>query len=326
MGSYKSSKLGEFELINWIEQQVGQSEILSLAIGDDCAIQKQQDNRDLLTSVDLLIEEVHFKRHWTSLYNLGRKSAAVNLSDIAAMGGTPQALYLGIGRPQDIDDLGLKEFISGFIYEAQLHGAELAGGDTCASKSGLIISVTVQGVVVAGEAICRHGASLGDAIYVSGTLGDSALALRRLLADKPVDDYLAGRFHLPTPRVELGQILANRQMATAMLDLSDGLVSDLGHILKSSGIGAEIELDCIPLSPQFRQALKSDPALIDLALAGGEDYELVFTSPVKDLAEQITVLPGVTRIGTVSQQLELHFRQADGQLYCCGSGGFDHFG
>jgi thiamine-monophosphate kinase len=321
----ETNKLSEFELISWIEQQTGKSELLSLGIGDDCAIQRQNTDWDLLTSTDLLIEDIHFKRQWTTLYNLGRKAAAVNISDIAAMGGVPVTLYLGIGRPQEISDLDMKEFIAGFIYEGQLHGAELAGGDTCASKGGLMISVTVQGQVAHGEAICRKGASFGDAIYVSGTLGDSALALKKLLAGESVDKYLSGRFHLPTPRVELGRTLAARQIATAMLDLSDGLVSDLGHILKASGIGAEIELDSIPLSQEFRQAMEDDATLIDLALAGGEDYELIFTSPLKDLADQPELLPGISRIGAVCQQQELRLRQADGKLYQCQSGGFDHF-
>jgi thiamine-monophosphate kinase len=301
----ETNKLSEFELISWIEQQTGKSELLSLGIGDDCAIQRQNTDWDLLTSTDLLIEDIHFKRQWTTLYNLGRKAAAVNISDIAAMGGVPVTLYLGIGRPQEISDLDMKEFIAGFIYEGQLHGAELAGGDTCASKGGLMISVTVQGQVAHGEAICRKGASFGDAIYVSGTLGDSALALKKLLAGESVDKYLSGRFHL--------------------LDLSDGLVSDLGHILKASGIGAEIELDSIPLSQEFRQAMEDDATLIDLALAGGEDYELIFTSPLKDLADQPELLPGISRIGAVCQQQELRLRQADGKLYQCQSGGFDHF-
>jgi len=321
-----NNNLSEFELISWIEEQTGKSELLSLGIGDDCAIQRQNTDCDLLTSTDLLIEDVHFRRQWTSLYNIGRKAAAVNISDIAAMGGVPVTMYLGIGRPQEISDLDMKEFISGFIYEVQLHGAELAGGDTCASRGGLMISVTVQGQVAHGEAICRKGASLGDAIYVSGTLGDSALALKKLLADEPVDEYLGGRFHLPTPRVALGRTLSARQIATSMLDLSDGLVSDLGHILKASGIGAEIELESLPLSHAFQQALDGDATLIDLALAGGEDYELVFTSPLKDLADQPDLLPGVSRIGVVCQQQELHLRKADGELYRCQSGGFDHFG
>lgn len=326
MVSNRDLKLGEFELIDWIERQAGSSEVLSLGIGDDCAIQRQDTEYDLLTTTDLLLEDVHFKRKWTTYYNLGRKSAAVNLSDIAAMGGTPQSIYLGLGRPADVGDLDMKEFISGFVYELQLHGAVLAGGDTCSSKAGLMVSVTAQGAVARGDAVCRTGASCGDAVYVSGTLGDSALALRRLLAGKEVDSALEERFHLPTPRIELGKILAQKQWATAMLDLSDGLISDLGHILRASAVGAEIEVDRLPLSPAFRRELERDAGLIDLALAGGEDYELVFTSPLKDLADQPELLPGVTRIGTIGNQPGLVLKRADGRDYHCSQGGFDHFG
>lgn len=319
-------KLTEFELIDWIEKEAGFSEDLSLGIGDDCAISRQREDCDLLTTTDLLIEDVHFRREWTTFYNLGRKAAAVNLSDIAAMGGTPRALFLGLGRPADVSDLDMKEFISGFIYELRIHGAVLAGGDTCSSKTGLMISVTAQGTVARGDAICRNGASLGDAIYVSGTLGDSALALRKLLAGEHVERQLAERFNLPTPRIELGKTLARKQLATAMLDLSDGLTADLGHILDASAVGAEIEIESLPLSEPFRRALNSDERVIDLALAGGEDYELVFTSPLKDLAEQPEFLPGITRIGTIVQERDLILRQSDGHRYRCRLGGFDHFG
>lgn len=318
-------RLSEFELIEWIRQQAGGSWSLDLGIGDDCAINKIAPEYDLLTSTDLFIEGVHFKREWTTLYNLGRKAAAVNISDIAAMGGAPQALFLGIGRSSQITDQETQELISGFIFEAQRHGAVLAGGDTCGSSGPLIMAVTVQGQVAEGEAICRHGASYGDAIYVSGTLGDSSLALQQLQAGRSPESYLAQRFHLPTPRVGLGQILSAKQIATAMLDVSDGLLADLGHILSASQVGAELELDNLPLSESFRQELQKNSSLLDLALSGGEDYELVFTSPVKDLANQPNLPIPVTRIGLITQGHELRLRQSDGQLYQCQREGFDHF-
>ena len=188
-----------------------------------------------------------------------------------------------------------------------------------------MISVTVQGSIAAGEAVCRKGASYGDAIYVSGWLGDSALALDMLQSGKQPGEYLAGRLHTPSPRVELGKKLAGRQQATAMLDISDGLLADLGHILTASGVGAEIELASLPLSPVFQQAMKDDASLIELALAGGEDYELVFTSPLKDLSDQADLNPPVTRIGAICQQPGIRIRRADGELYYCRRGGFDHF-
>lgn len=325
MDVHEIKKLGEFELIEWIRQQTAVSDYLIQGIGDDCAIEEPSPEHDLLTSTDLFIEGVHFKREWTTLYNLGRKAAAVNISDIAAMGGTPRALFLGIGRSSQVSDRETQELISGFIYETQRHGAVLAGGDTCGSPGPLIIAVTVQGRVTGGEAICRQGASYGDAVYVSGSLGDSSLALQQLQAGQVPEPYLAQRFHLPVPRVELGQILSAKQIATAMLDVSDGLLADLGHILSASHVGAELELDKLPLSASFQQLMQKDTSLLDLALAGGEDYELVFTSPLKDLADQPNLPTPVARIGVITQEPGIRIRRPDGQLYQCQRGGFDHF-
>jgi len=326
MSETNKKMLGEFDLIRWINEQSGKGDHLALGIGDDCAVQPQVAGQELLTSTDLLIEGVHFKREWTTLYDLGRKAAAVNISDVAAMGGTPQSLFLGIGRPADLDDRHLKEFIMGFIAEVRKHGAVLAGGDSCGSPGPLMISVTVQGTVAQGDAIYRHGASYGDAVYVSGTLGDSAMTLQGLLRGEPVEACLATRFHTPEPRVKLGEKLAMSGWATAMLDISDGLVADLGHILEASGVGAEIELARLPLSEAFQAELKRNPGLIDLALAGGEDYELVFTSPLKDLDTQRDFCPAVSRIGVISQEPGLRIRRDDGEIYQCRRKGFDHFG
>lgn len=321
----KKAGLKEFELIRWIQQQTGCPSYLTMGIGDDCSIQPQQEGQDLLTSTDLFIEGVHFRREWSSWFDLGRKAAAVNISDIAAMGGTPQSLFLAIGRPREMSDAEVKEFISGFLAEVEIHGAVLAGGDTCSSSGPLLISVTVQGTVAATDAVCREGASYGDAIYVSGSLGDSALALQLLGKGQQPDNYLAGRFHTPTPRVALGQELSKRQLATAMLDVSDGLLADLDHILTASAVGAELDLEKIPLSKPFQNALSEDFSLIDLALAGGEDYELVFTSPLKDLNSQIEMECAVTQIGIISLEPGLRVRQKGGELYHCQRGGFDHF-
>lgn len=325
MSEQNSKRLGEFGLIQWIRERAKKQEHLLFGIGDDCSVQQCRPGMDLLTSTDLLIEDIHFKRQWTSLFDLGRKSAAVNISDIAAMGGRPESLYLSIGRPQSVSDTEIEEFINGFLVETEAYGAALAGGDTSASPGPLIISVTVQGAIARGDAIYRQGASYGDAIYVSGQLGDSALALELLQRGLQPDEELAKRFHTPSARVDVGRKLAERQQATAMLDISNGLLADLGHILAASGVGAEIEVARLPLSQSFRRALDEDAGLFDLVLAGGEDYELVFTSPLKDLAEQLGNEPGVTRVGTISQEPGIRIRQPDGGLYQCRRGGFDHF-
>ncbi len=316
---------GEFELIRWIQQQAGDDDRMLCAIGDDCSIDQLPTGKQLLTSNDLLIEDIHFNRAWTSLFDLGRKSVAVNLSDIAAMGGKPRALYLGIGRPKHLGEHDLKDFVRGFLYEAKRHDVILAGGDTCGSPGPLIISVTVQGQVSAGRAVLRQGAGCGDAIYVSGTLGDSALALQLLRAEQTPPAPLVQRFNTPAARLGVGQYLGENDLATAMLDVSDGLLADLDHLLRASGVGAEVMISTLPLSEAFRSALAQDPALIDLALAGGEDYELLFTSARHDLDKSPVPAPGVVKIGTIRAGSGVVVRQDNGDTYRCRRRGFDHF-
>ncbi|HEY5672312.1 MAG TPA: thiamine-phosphate kinase [Malonomonas sp.] len=321
----KPVSLTEFELIRQIQQQVGPAEHLVLGIGDDCAIQRQTENQQLLTSTDLLIEGVHFDLRWTSLEELGRKSVAVNVSDIAAMGGTPQSLFLGVACPQRLSSADLQQFTAGFLSEAGKYSVVLAGGDTCRSPGPLLISVTVQGCCESGRAILRSGAAVGDAIYVSGTLGDSALALQQLQRGETPPAQLALRHHRPQARVALGAQLARQQLASAMLDVSDGLLGDLEHILAASAVGAIIELDRIPLSDAFRAEQQRNPRLLDLALTGGEDYELLFTSRCQDLDQRAELSPAVTRVGSITVAPGIQCRQADGSLYQCQRGGYDHF-
>ena len=321
----KLHSLGEFGLIRQIQQQAGEAEHLVLGIGDDCAIQQQDSGQELLTSTDLLIEGVHFNRQWIGMEDLGRKSVAVNVSDIAAMGGTPKSLFLAVACPAEISVVELEALIAGFLAETAAYGAILAGGDTCRSSGPLMISVTVQGTVAKGKAIRRSGARPGDSIYVSGCLGDSALALEMLQQGRLPDESLLKRHHTPKARVALGQFLSARQLASAMLDVSDGLLADLQHILDASGVGAEIELACLPLSEAFAGELKSAPQLIDLALAGGEDYELLFASSEHNLASTEGIELPLTRIGRICPERELTIRRADRSIYRCARGGFDHF-
>lgn len=325
MTETNSVQSSEFELIRWIQQQVGSCDRLLCGIGDDCAIDQLPINQLLLTSNDLLIEDVHFTRAWISMFDLGRKSVAVNLSDIAAMGGTPRALFLGIGRSKHLKEADLKDFIRGFIHEAKQHDVVLAGGDTCGSPGPLIVSVTVQGQVPAGKAVARHGACCGDAIYVSGTLGDSSLALKLLQSGQTPPPALAQRFHTPSARIDVGRYLSKNELATAMLDVSDGLLADMNHLLVASAVGAELDLAALPLSQAFRSALARDPGLIDLALAGGEDYELLFTSSRHDLEQTAIPAPGVAKIGHITAGAGIILRQDNGDMYQCLRPGFDHF-
>ena len=202
------------------------------------------------------------------MYSLGRKSAAVNLSDIAAMGGTPHHLYLGVGLPADLSLTELDNFSRGFLDETEQAGACLCGGDTCRSPDKLIISVTVQGSISTTELISRKTAQEGEALFVSGTLGDSTLALALLQRGENPCDFLSQRHHRPTPRLVLGQALAQQGIATSMIDISDGLLSDLSHILKQSGLGAHIDQQQIPLSNDVRTHLRHHPEDEDFILQG----------------------------------------------------------
>jgi thiamine-monophosphate kinase len=326
----KLAELGEFGFIERIRRAVDGAPGVHLGIGDDCAVLELPPGERLLTSTDLLIEEVHFRRAWTDPFRLGRKRVSINVCDLAAMGGIPRHLYLGLGIPSDLSVEELDAFISGFLSACRDYGATLVGGDTCRSPGALLISVTVEGSAPAAEVVCRRGARSGDGIYVSGTLGDSALALRRLLAGVIPDDESAARHHDPRAQVELGRALAKARLPSAMIDLSDGLLADLGHILEASAVGAEIEVAALPLSPAFRSALAGTPELIELALSGGEDYQLLFTVPPAREGELATLSTdlglSLTRLGRVTAEPGgLWLRRADGGREAATAKGFNHF-
>lgn len=327
----KLAELGEFGFIDRIGRSVPNGAGVRLGIGDDCAALTLPPGELLLTTTDLLIEEVHFRRQWTDLRTLGRKSVAVNVSDIAAMGGTPRHLFLGLAVPAGMSVEDLDDLVAGFLEAARRYGAFLAGGDTCRSPGPLLISVTAEGAIPEGELVRRRGARPGDAVYVSGTVGDSGLALQQLLAGEAPEPLLARRHHDPEARTGLGRALALAAIPTSMIDVSDGLLADLGHILTASGVGAEIEAAALPLSAPFCRALAAQPALLDLALAGGEDYELLFTVPPEREAElsglsQSAGVP-VTRIGGITSAEEgLTVLGPDGRALRPRRAGYDHFG
>lgn len=327
----KLADLGEFGFIDRIARSIPAAAGVRLGIGDDCAALSLPPGELLLTTTDLLIEQVHFRHDWTDLRTLGRKSVAVNVSDIAAMGGTPRHLFLGLAVPVGMSVENLDDFVAGFLEAARHYGATLVGGDTCRSPGPLLISVTAEGAVPERELVRRSGARPGDAVYVSGTLGDSGLALQLLLAGQTPEPFLARRHHDPEARTGLGRALAQAAIPTAMIDISDGLLADLGHILEASQVGATIEAAALPLSEPFRRALAQESALLDLALAGGEDYELLFTVPPEreaDLAElaRSTGVP-TTRLGRITGPKEgLIVLDRDGRPIPPRKTGYDHFG
>lgn len=272
-------RLGEFELIEWIKDRFDVPAGMT-GIGDDCAILPQRDGFETLVSTDMLIDGVHFLISDVDPHSLGWKSAAVNISDIAAMGGRPTGSFLSVALPKGISDDFVKSFMEGYKELSDRYGCPLLGGDTTSSLDRLCISVTVLGECPVGAGVRRDSARAGDLICVTGALGDSAAGLRCILegcARGTNENSLIHRHYHPLPRVTEGIALAAAG-AHAMMDISDGIASDLRHILKASGVGARVDCASLPLSAELLAACSQhswDP--VALALEGGEDYELLFT-------------------------------------------------
>ncbi len=294
-----------------------------LGVGDDAALLQPTPGHVLAVSTDMLVSGTHFFPD-ADPFLLGHKTLAVNLSDMAAMGALPRWATLAIALPAEEEDW-LTQFSAGFFALAQQHNVALVGGDT--TRGPLTLSVTILGEVPPDQALRRDGAQAGDDIWVSGELGAAALALAYLqgrvnLADA---DYAvcARRLHQPQPRVALG--LALRGIAHSAIDISDGLLADLGHILEASAVGAELDSEALPVSPPLREYRQTR-----LALNGGDDYELCFTAVPqrRDAIEHLAVrlaLP-LTRIGRVTVEPGCRLRDAHGAQITLEERGYDHFG
>jgi len=322
-------ELGEFGLIARIADRVRPGTGVETGIGDDAAVTVPSAGCLMLSTTDMLLEGVHFDLSLTGPYSLGRKSLSVNLSDIAAMGGEPRHFLLSMAIPSTISVEFLDDFIRGMLDRADEFGVSLIGGDTCSSKSGLVISVSVFGEQLPGTIIRRSGAVEGDTIFVTGTVGDSALGLEMLKRGER--GGTAAQRHLdPRPRVAEGLALARAGIPSAMIDISDGLLADLEHILQCSDVGAGLELDKIPLSSFFLEKCSplSDES-VSLALTGGEDYELLFTVPpsregeVSGLFERLGT--PVTAIGRITAGGGLSITAGNGADYMISKRGFNHF-
>jgi thiamine-monophosphate kinase len=255
-----------------------------LGIGDDCAVLAGQGSDYLLWTVDTLVEGVHFDLAYTSLSQLGWKSLAVNLSDIAAMGGDPGPALLSLGWPPARDRKGALIFAAGLAQAAREYGVAVIGGDTVASPQGLVVTVTLTGRVPGSQMLRRAGAGVGDLIFVTGPLGEAATGLeilrRGLSLPRDLKEALTEAHLRPRPHLKAGRLLAQEALATALIDTSDGVATDLYHICQASGVGARLSAAAVPVSPRVAAAaphLGCDP--LDLALTGGEDYLLLFTCP-----------------------------------------------
>jgi thiamine-monophosphate kinase len=288
MGSNKGNILSELELIAEIasQQKGSEPENLILGIGDDCAVQRIADGRVSLLTTDTLIEGVHFDRRWHPEDLLGRKAVSVNVSDIAAMGGRPQFALLSLGVSRECDKKWLDGFLAGLKSVLEEYSLCLIGGDTVHSGERLMVSVTVVGEMAEADVCYRSGAKVGDLIWVSGFLGEAAAGLelcRKNIAHNEIYQPLFKAHLDPEPKVILGMKMAESGLISAMMDISDGLATDLAHICSASGVGAEIDGSAVPLSAALLEAsqeLHGSP--LGLALKGGEDYQLVFTSHPKN--------------------------------------------
>ena len=316
--------IGEFELIDrYFTRPVRRA---ALGIGDDCALLAPRAGHQLAVSSDMLVEGRHFLST-VAPDRLGHKALAVNLSDLAACGARPTGFTLALAMPR-VDEVLLEGFARGLLALAETHDCELIGGDT--TQGPFNICITVFGEVPSGQALLRSGARVGDELYVSGTLGDARLALEGFRGTVALDGAVFERVRVameqPQPRVALG--LALRGIATSAIDVSDGLLGDLGHVLRRSGVGAEVQVDALPRS----ESLRAMPLAWQrtCTLAGGDDYELVFTAPA-DRAAQVDAAGrsagvAVTRIGRiVGAEASVQLLDAQGQPLENRYASFDHF-
>lgn len=311
---------GEFDLIARIRARVATRADVVLGIGDDAALLAPPPGRQLVVTADTLNDGVHFPRG-TSPADVGWKALAVNLSDLASMGAEPAWCTLSLSLPQS-DPAWIEGFLDGFLDLAGQHGIALVGGDT--TRGPLSIAVTAMGLVEPGRALRRDGARVGDEVWVTGTLGDAAGGLA-LLDREPVP-ALRARLDRPTPRVAAGRALAG--IATACVDVSDGLLADLGHVCARSHVAARIDVDALPASAALREAF-GEADRIALQASGGDDYELCFTAPADAGADidAVSAQLGLrfTRIGRIVAGEGVHPVDAKSQPWSSPRRGYDHF-
>jgi len=284
---------------------------ISTGIGDDCAVLRLRTGHELLVTTDFSLEGIHFRRGWHPPESAGHRCLARGLSDIAAMGGEPIAAFLSLALPRELPQPWARRFIGGLISLAEKNGVALAGGDTAESPGGVLADIIVVGSAPKGKSVLRSGARPGDRIFISGELGGSAAGLRQMMAkpNKKLNPRDYDRHFYPEPRLELGRILRTKGIASAMIDTSDGLSTDLAHLCEESDVGAEIDAATIPRAHVGRLAREVD---LNLALHGGEDYELLFTArPGKQVPKQLAGV-ALTEIGQITRRKKIILRDSKG--------------
>ena len=297
-------------------------------IGEDCAVLRLPrhggEQMDTLVTTDFSLEGVHFRRDWHSPESVGHRCLARGLSDIAAMGGEPVAAFLSLALPGDTRQAWVNRFFTGLLNLATHYKVTLAGGDTAESPKGILADIIVVGIVPKERAVLRSGARPGDRIYVSGELGGSAATLKQFRNNqtKKLNRRHYPRHFFPEPRIELGRLLRAKGIASAMIDTSDGLSTDLAHICEESGVGAELQARAIPRASIGKPAFEVDLAF---ALHGGEDYELLFTaSPGKRVPLEIAGVR-ITQIGEINRGKKIYIRETPGAKRQLRPQGWEHF-
>ncbi len=328
--------IGEFGFIEKIRQSLKTKDksILS-GIGDDAAIFKPTPGNELVFTTDMLVEGRHFDWKYMTPWQLGAKTMAVNISDCAAMGAKPTVAVVSLGIPKNYPVANLETFYDGMKSMGESFGAHIVGGDTVGSDQ-FVVNVALIGEVEAGKALRRSGAKVGDALFVTGTLGDSAAglyALKHPSENNPDAAAMLVKRHLaPTPRFTVGRVLSTKRLASAAIDISDGLSSEVHHLCDESKVGAEIHEEALPLSPSLITYCGThglNP--LDLVLGGGEDYELLFSVPLTHISQVVQKVPGETgtplkaigRLVPAAKGVTLITRK--GERVPLKTKGFDHF-
>ena len=317
--------LAERKLIERIAESSrarGSSKLIVHGIGDDCAVLRVPEGHQALVTTDFSLEGVHFRREWHPADSVGHRCLVRGLSDIAAMGGEPLAAFLSLALPAELPQRWADGFLNGMLALAQRFGVTLAGGDTAQSPAGVLADITVLGSVPAGEAILRSGARAGDGIFVTGELG-APLAVLEQMFENPKRKFRAAGFpahFYPEPQIAVARRLRTRKLATAMIDISDGLSTDLRHICESSGVGATIIERALPIASLGRHEVERRHAL-----NGGDEYQLLFTAAAaRRVPKQIAGVL-ITRVGYINEGSEILIEHENGYTTELEAGGWEHF-
>mgnify|MGYP001233900370 CR=1 FL=1 len=320
---------GEFDIIAQSLAALSDAE-QGLGLTDDAALFEPTPGHAAVLSTDTLVAGVHFLPD-DSPRDIARKALRVNLSDIAAMGAVPKGYLLNLSLPDDVDDTWLDAFVAGLAADQRLFGVTLLGGDTVRTSGPFTVSVTAVGEIRSGRAMKRAGASIGDVVLVTGTIGDAVIGLRVLTKKAELDTanakFVLDRYRLPQPRISIGPYLVG--LASAAIDVSDGLIADLGHICDTSSVAAIISAAAVPFSPAGRAAIDAGQLTVSEAVSGGDDYELLFCAP-REACNALSRLSAIldveiTEIGEITAGAGVELIDDNGEAMVISRPGYTHF-